>query len=89
MKYNEIKVKFYGTAESGPLIELENGKRVYGLAAAAPELLQALRDINSLLAEYAHAGAGRPVNPNHYRGANGLCPGEIALSAIANATGQN
>lgn len=55
MRYREIKVKCYGTGESGPFAELENGRRVYGLTGVAPELLRALEDcirsMRSLMAE--------------------------------------
>jgi hypothetical protein len=75
VKYNEIKVKCYGTAESGPFIELENGKRVYGLAAAAPELLEALRDMIELC--------------ESYRAGHNSAIADRARAAIAKATGQN
>ena len=59
---------------------------VKAIIHAAPELLEALREINNLLAEYA-SDHPRQLNPNHYRGRNGKCPGTVALAAIAKAEG--
>lgn len=42
VKYKELKVKCYGTGESGPFAEMEDGRRVYGLTGHAPELLASL-----------------------------------------------
>lgn len=44
-RYKEAVVRCYGTAESGPFAELEDGRRIYGIPGAAPELLDALEGL--------------------------------------------
>lgn len=61
MKYNEIKVKCYGTAESGPFAEMENGKRVYGLPAAAPDMLAALEWLTDATVDQGNATESEPA----------------------------
>lgn len=63
MKYREIKVKCYGTGESGPFAELENGRRVYGLTGVAPELLAALMRCSEVI---GHNSCSDGKTPNGF-----------------------
>ena len=46
-KYRERKVTCFGSGESGPFAQLDNGDRVYGVVGLAPEMLDMLEAIRA------------------------------------------
>lgn len=77
-KYREVRVRCYGTAESGVFAELENGDRVYGLTGAAPHLLAALKTMLT---------TAMPPESNRMEFCTEKGKREIAREAIAKVTG--
>ncbi len=101
-RYREAKVRCYGTGENGPFAELDDGRRVYGLTAAAPHLLAALKDLVGDMPDMRWQGTvaicrhcGRTYQdyddapaPKDATECSDDCPGYIARAAIVKAEGQ-
>lgn len=86
-KYREVNVLCYGAAEAGSFAELEDGRRVYGLTGAAPDLLAALNRLQSMPNDpRAHRQALDAIAKAEGRVADATDPANL-LPAIALALG--
>jgi hypothetical protein len=88
VKYKERKVRCYGTGESGPFAEMEDGRRVYGLTGHAPHMLAALEAIHAALNQpVQYSGTHTPETADVLR-MDAAIARDMAMAAIKRAKGE-